>query len=632
MMPYRILLLIFAFTLAMPPRPGSSGPDPIFPPGVEVPGENKLKGFRFLETVCILMQFPDNRADTIRHSAARFDSMLYSTGVYRNQPYRAGSLRDYFLENSYGQYTVLGGVAGNRWFLSQYNYSRYYDGNYMLSTGAQLARENLQQVDQYVDFREFDRNGDNRIDACFMVHAGPGGEDTRNVNHCWSHAIPSFTYQTNDGVTIYGVTNVPEINLVTPSLDTTLCCIAVMCHELGHLVGLPDLYDPSRNTWGIGYWGLMGYGAWGAGGNTPWSPSHMEAWSKVQAGFVTPTLITQDTFNLRILDIETNPVCYKVWRSGLNTETCFYLENRQKKGFDTPLPGPGLLIWHIDPAQGSYHNIVDLEEDSTFHLDRGNGIRPDPHYYHEALGDTSDPLPGIWQRFVFDNNTKPNSRNRVNQPTNVGVRNIRMVGDTIICDITLSATVKDVGVLAISAPIGTIDSGRIVTPACTLYNFGTTTESYSVRMKIGSFYDTIATVTNHPPVSKYYLTFPTWATNQPSGTYLVACSTSLTGDMNNTNNKALDSFTIRGSVGITEKDERYLKIEPNPTKGSATIYYQPPKKDIVLLKIYNVSGEIISQKRLENGVCLIEKLPAGVYFLIFASQREKEEKKLIVIK
>ncbi len=639
-------ILIAGIILAMPPRPGwregTNAPEPVFPPGVEVAGENKLFGFRELETVCILMQFPDNLADTIRRSPARFDSMLYSTNVYRNQPYRQGSLKDYFFENSYGTYTVRGGIAGNRWFLSQYNYSRYYDGNYMLTTGSQLARENLQQVDQYVDFRQFDLNRDNRIEALFMVHAGPGGEDNGNVNCCWSHAIPGFTYTTNDGVTIYGVTNVPEVNLVTPIRETTLCCIGVMCHELGHLVGLPDLYDPSRNTWGIGYWGLMGYGAWGAGGNTPWSPSHMEAWSKVRAGFVTPQIITRDTFNLRIVDIETNPVAYKVWRNGLNTDTCFYLENRKNWGFDTPLPGSGLLIWHIDPAQGSYHNIVDLEEDSTFHLDRGSGVRPDPHIYHQELGDTSDPLPGIWQRLVFDNNTKPNSRNRVNQPTNVGIRNIRMVGDTVICDITLGATVKDVGVLTISAPRGTVDSGTVVTPACSLYNFGTTTETYRVRMKIGQFYDTTATVTNHNPVSKVYLTFPTWTVREPSGNYPVSCSTELVGDLQGINNKQTDSVTIRGVVAIADGRKKIgdgWVIKPNPTKGKTDVYCDLPIKSLVVLKVYNILGEIISPPKVqikENGESgkrywTIEKLPPGIYILSFETKEYKDRRKLIVL-
>jgi immune inhibitor A len=446
-----VLLLVVA-AAAMPPRPGlydtetgvsvtTGDPYPVFPEWFGKPGPNKLAGFDYCETVTILMQFPDNLADTIERPAVRFDSMLYSTGVYNQGDYRQGSLNDFYLENSYNSYDVRGEIAGGRWFISSHDYSEYYDGNYMLSTGSRLARENVQQVDGMIDFSQFDLNQDGHIDAMFMVHAGPDGADNGNVNCLWSHAIPSFNYLTDDGIRIDGVTNVPEFAMVTEARDTTMCCIAVMCHELGHLVGLPDLYDGSRRTWGIGYWGLMGYGAWGAGGNTPWSPSHMEAWSKVEAGFVEPVVVTRDTYDVRVLDIETHPLAFKVWRNGADNDTCFYLENRQQTGFDSPLPGPGLLIWHIDPSQGSWHNRVDLEEDSTFHLDSGPGVRPDPHIYHELLGDTSDPLPGIWSRTVFDDYTKPGSRDRYNQPTHVGVRNIRVVGDTVICDITISDSV-----------------------------------------------------------------------------------------------------------------------------------------------------------------------------------------------
>jgi immune inhibitor A len=529
---------------AMPPGPGFNGPAPVFPPGVEVAGPNKLAGYGQCETVTILMDFPDNRADTVKRRAARFDSMLYSTNAYKGQPYRQGSLNDFYLENSYGTYTVRGGVAGNRWFRSTYNYSRYYDGNYMLSTGGTLARENIQQIDALIDFRQFDINNDGHIDAMFMVHAGADGADDGNVNHCWSHALPSFNYLTNDGVVIDGVTNVPEYAMVTPARETTMSCIAVMCHELGHLVGLPDLYDGSRYYYGPGYWGLMSYGAWGAGGNTPWSPSHMEAWSKIQAGFVTPTVITRDTLGLRILPVETNQRIYKVWRNGLNLDTCFYLENRQLIGFDSPLPGPGLLIWHIDPAMGSYYRRVDLEEDSTAHLDRGNGVRPDPHVYHQEMGDTSDPLPGNWNRTVFDSASKPSSRNRNNANTRVSVRNIRQVGDTIICDILLGMSTHDVGCARITAPTGTVDSGTTLTPACSVYNYGNVAENYAVRMRIGAAYSQTASVSAHSPGTRVYLTFPSWTAGQ-RGVLAVSCSTGLSGDQVPGNDRRQDSVLVR---------------------------------------------------------------------------------------
>jgi hypothetical protein len=243
---------------------------------------------------------------------------------------------------------------------------------------------------------------------------------------------------------------VPEFAMVTEARETTMCCIAVMCHEMGHLVGLPDLYDGNRRDWGPGYWSLMSYGAWGAGGNTPWSPSHPDAWCLNEAGFVTPTVVTTNLYDVHIPPVEDEPVVYKAWRNGSNRDTCFYLENRQHQGFDTPLPGAGLAIWHIDPAQHSMWNYVDLEEDSTSHLDSGFGYRPDPHVYHQEMGDTSDVLPGNWNRVVFDSASKPSSRDRSNRSTGVCVRNIVLQGDTIICDIIVRP--ESVGIAERSMP------------------------------------------------------------------------------------------------------------------------------------------------------------------------------------
>ncbi len=432
-------LMIPVFLTAMPPHTPGSGPATCIV-GKPLDHPKDLSRRASIEICVILVQFTDNRADTVRRRAARFDSMFFSTGVYTGQPYRQGSLNDFFRENSYNVTDVRGGICSNKWNMSSHTYSYYYDGNYMLSSGYELASDAVALVDAAVDFHQYDLNGDHHIDGVMVVHAGPGGEDTGNTNHCWSHAIPSFNYTTGDGVTIDGATNVPEINLVTPALDTTLCCIAVMCHELGHVVGLPDLYDGSRNTWGTGYWSLMGYGAWGAGGNTPWSPSHADAWCKRLVSWQTLTAITTNQFNLRILDNETHSAAYRVWRNGLVSDTFFVLENRQNKGFDTPLPGHGLLIWHIDPRYGSYHNVVDLEEaDGEEDLEHGWGYRPDPHYYHDTLGDSGDPYPGAHTTRLFDNTSFPNSKNNYGAATNVTVRNIREAGDTVICDVLINS-------------------------------------------------------------------------------------------------------------------------------------------------------------------------------------------------
>ena len=68
----------------------------------------------------------------------------------------------------------------------------------------------------------------------------------------------------------------------------------------------------------------------------------------------------------------------------------------------------------------------------------------------------------------------------------------------------------DVGVSKLIAPIGSMDSGTVVTPACSLHNYRSYAETYPVRMRIGADYDTTVTVTNHQPSQTVYVEFPQW--------------------------------------------------------------------------------------------------------------------------
>jgi hypothetical protein len=219
---------------------------------------------------------------------------------------------------------------------------------------------------------------------------------------------------------------------LTAEGDTLITGISVICHEYGHVLGLPDFYDGSRYTWGIGYWGLMGYGAWGAGGNTPGSPAHLCAWSKIDLGWVDPINVTGNMFDIELPPIEIEPVVYKIWRDGNPQNQYFLLENRQQIGFDTPAPGHGLLIWHFNYNNSPWHNRVELEQaDGLNELDQGNGQRPDPHYYHQLLGDDGDPFPGSTNNTRFGPATNPSSNDDNGVPTGVYIDDISESGDTV---------------------------------------------------------------------------------------------------------------------------------------------------------------------------------------------------------
>ncbi len=156
-----------------------------------------------------------------------------------------------------------------------------------------------------------------------------------------------------------------------PSIPGHMATIGTSAHELGHdlRTGLPDLYDTTcqfsagedtcKLSWGIGAWGLMGVGNWN--GTTPGdSPAWPSAYSRWWLGLINPEPVNiPKTVTLLPIDVATgsNRGVFLVpgynftshWDSGVAGQGEFWLlENRQQTGFDTHLPGAGMLIWHID--------------------------------------------------------------------------------------------------------------------------------------------------------------------------------------------------------------------------------------------------------------------------------------------
>jgi len=125
----------------------------------------------------------------------------------------------------------------------------------------------------------------------------------------------------------------------------------------------------------------------------------------------------------------------------------------------------------------------------------------------------------------------------------------------------------DVGVTRIVSPAGTLDSGSVVTPACSVYNFGTQTASYDVRMRIQGGYDVVTAVSEHAPSTCRYVAFQDW-TAQPVGTLAVSCSTELSTDANPGNDKRSGSVRVRGAAEGDVGCTRLLSPTGNIDSGS----------------------------------------------------------------
>ncbi len=129
---------------------------------------------------------------------------------------------------------------------------------------------------------------------------------------------------------------------------------------------------------------------------------------------------------------------------------------------------------------------------------------------------------------------------------------------------------RDVGVVAIAAPPAAVESGMVVTPACTVYNYGSRNEDYTVRMTIGPSYDTAVSVSGHAAGTRRAVLFPNWAVGYAPGFYAVTCSTRLGSDSVPSNDKLQDSVEVTPPPGVSDAAQpaegTRLEAKPNPAR------------------------------------------------------------------
>jgi M6 family metalloprotease-like protein len=393
-------------------------------------GLNLTAGLDNVDTVTVLVllvDFDDNpyTAGGVAANAAGFDSVLFSTD--RLNP--TGSMTEYFLENSYGKFVVQGQVYG--WYRMPNLYSYYVNGeggigSFFPMNSRGLAVDAVRIADSLgLDFSGFDSygdsgEGDGEIDGLLIVHPGPGMEQTGNENMMISHKWDLGLYATiADGIDIDSYTIQPEERLKLGG-SAEITPIGVFCHEYCHVLGLPDLYDvdyePSTSD-GIGIWSLMATGVYKGEARVP---AHLDAWSKMYIGFLDPVEVYENMTDIEFPQVETEPTVYRLWRDGDYSGQYFLVENRQPVGFDSLLPGRGLLIYHVDDNV-SFNNI-DVDH---YHVavEQADGFyQLELHGYND--GDAGDPWPGSQNKRSFDDKSTPNSRSYAFASTQVSVWSI----------------------------------------------------------------------------------------------------------------------------------------------------------------------------------------------------------------
>jgi hypothetical protein len=160
----------------------------------------------------------------------------------------------------------------------------------------------------------------------------------------------------------------------------------------------------------------------------------------------------------------------------------------------------------------------------------------------------------------------------------------------------------------------------VIAPVCSVANYGSLTESYVVRVKIGTGYNQTFVVTNHAPGTRIGVAFPEWTANEV-GTFAVSCSTELAGDGKPANDCVRDSVIVIPPTGVSA-DERLPKVfslsQPSPSAfvSRTTIAYALPRAVMVELKVYSPTGRLV--RRLSAG-----QQAAGWYRLVWDGRDEQ---------
>lgn len=310
----------------------------------------------------ILVEFQDMAFKATNDPSAQWNNILNTSGYNRFGADAQGSLADYFRDQSYGQFQLTFDVYGPVKLDKTYAYygenNRYGDDKH---PGAVVREAIAQTASAIDDWTIYDWDGDGWVEQVLIIYAGQGENyDARQPNLLWPHQwdLESEGLEDEDG-------RVGNIELQTARGPITISSYCMMseldeskgygtfgglCHEYSHCLGLPDSYNTNGNGNVTGSWDLLSQGCYNANGFCPAGFSAYQRWC---CGWLDLTDITHSTTVSQMPPLCQSGIAYRL-RNDCPTDSVdeyFLIENRQAEGWDSYLPGTGLLITHVDFSQ-----------------------------------------------------------------------------------------------------------------------------------------------------------------------------------------------------------------------------------------------------------------------------------------
>ena len=332
--------------------------------------------------LCILAEFSDITF-TIDDPKTKFTAMLNQSGYSYDGA--IGSVRDYYIDNSGGQYRpefdVYGPVT-----LSKTSAEYYQKGSY--NKVPEAIMEAYELLEAEIDIDQYDTDSDGDVDMVLFYFAGHNQAEGAGTNTIWPHQ-GTGSYGTLGGKTFNRYFCTSELR---GNSGTNMCAIGTTCHEFAHSLGLPDFYDTDYasngdNSFTTGKFDLMAAGNYNDSGRRP---PYMSAVERNMLGWMAaPTDLTDGE---HVLNPIRNDVAYR--SDSANPGEYYVLEVRDNYKWDSALMDWGLLIYHVDKSS----RIVTGSTSAATLWEYSNSINAfggHPCFYLKAASGSNYAFPGI---------------------------------------------------------------------------------------------------------------------------------------------------------------------------------------------------------------------------------------------
>lgn len=293
----------------------------------------------------VLVSF-SNKSFKVSSPQQAFSNLMNLEGYSANSG--TGSVRDFYYDNSHGDFTPVFDVVGP---YQVSNTPSYYAGSSGTDNAEEAFYEACQQANSDVDFSNYDLDGDGIVDMIFFYYAGYNQAEGA-ANTIWPH---QYTFQATDyyntkfdGKKLGSYACTSELKGYS---GTNMCGIGTACHEFGHAMGLPDFYDTDYDNYNEEAGGLYDYSTMcgGSYNNSGRTPPYFNIEERILLGWQEPSVIQDfSASGPYILTSVSNDVAYKTLTD--QDGEYFVYECRSKTGWDTYIPEAGLIVYHVDKS------------------------------------------------------------------------------------------------------------------------------------------------------------------------------------------------------------------------------------------------------------------------------------------